>query len=99
MANPTPKQHLERAIAVAGNKSRLAARACNCGPRKVERQHIDNWLLRNEGEVSSDYVLQIAKAVEFEVTPHQLRPDLYPNATDGIPRARHRTRQAAHAKA
>ncbi|HBN5546476.1 YdaS family helix-turn-helix protein [Enterobacter cloacae] len=29
--------------------------------------------------------LKWAAATEFQVTPHDLRPDLYPNPTDGIP--------------
>lgn len=80
------KSPLQRAIALAGSPSRLAAMATEAGPRKIERQHIGNWLQRNDGQVSADYVIQIAKAVGFEVTPHQLRPDLYPNETDGLPK-------------
>ncbi|WFX56945.1 helix-turn-helix domain-containing protein [Enterobacter roggenkampii] len=29
--------------------------------------------------------LKWAAATEFQVTPHDLRPDLYPNPKDGIP--------------
>ncbi|MEN6641032.1 MAG: YdaS family helix-turn-helix protein [Armatimonadia bacterium] len=81
----TRKSPLQRAIDIAGSPSRLAAKATEAGPRKIERQHIGNWLQRNDGLVSADYVIQIAKAVDFKVTPHQLRPDLYPNETDGMP--------------
>ena len=81
----SPKDQLERAVAIAGNPSKLAAAATAAGPKSVERQHISNWLNRGDGSCSGDYVLQVAKAVEYAVTPHQLRPDLYPNPTDGMP--------------
>ncbi|ORJ47828.1 transcriptional regulator [Kluyvera intermedia] len=29
--------------------------------------------------------LKWAAATEFQVTPHDLRPDLYPNPNDGVP--------------
>lgn len=35
--------------------------------------------------VPGERVIPIARATAWRVTPHQLRPDLYPNATDGIP--------------
>lgn len=35
--------------------------------------------------VPVDRVLDVCRAVAWQVTPHQLRPDIYPNPTDGIP--------------
>ncbi|MDM7114292.1 Rha family transcriptional regulator, partial [Klebsiella pneumoniae] len=36
------------------------------------------------GVVPADRVLQIYEVTG--VTPHELRPDLYPNTTDGLPK-------------
>jgi len=36
-------------------------------------------------KVSPSKVLATCKATGWTVTPHELRPDLYPNPTDGIP--------------
>lgn len=36
-------------------------------------------------KVSPSKVLAICKATGWTVTPHELRPDLYPNPTDGLP--------------
>lgn len=36
-------------------------------------------------QLSPEKVLRIAEATNFEVTPHELRPDIYPNPTDGLP--------------
>jgi len=45
---------------------------------------IHQWLsgLR---KIAAEKVLSVACATNWEVTPHQLRPDLYPNPTDGLP--------------
>lgn len=80
----SPKEQLQRAVALLNGQSALALAASAAGPKKVERQHIGNWLTRDE-QVSAEYVLQVSAATGYEVTPHQLRPDLYPNPTDGLP--------------
>ncbi len=41
------------------------------------------WLARES--VPSDMVLKVAEASGWQVTPHELRPDIYPNPTDGLP--------------
>lgn len=35
--------------------------------------------------ISPKRTLVIAKASDWQVTPHELRPDIYPNPTDGLP--------------
>lgn len=35
--------------------------------------------------VTAENVIPIAEATNFEVTPHELRPDIYPYPSDGIP--------------
>ena len=35
--------------------------------------------------VPADRVIPVAQATGWRVTPHELRPDLYPNAGDGVP--------------
>ena len=37
------------------------------------------------GEMVADRVLTACEAVNWQVTPHQLRPDLYPHPQDGLP--------------
>lgn len=86
----TPKEQLQRAIDLAGNASQLADRIGG----KATASHVFNWLNRDKDGVSAQYVIPTCRAVEFRVTPHQLRPDLYPNAGDGMP-AKHRKQIAA----
>lgn len=35
--------------------------------------------------VPGERVMPLCKAIEFKVTPHELRPDLYPHPQDGLP--------------
>ncbi len=36
-------------------------------------------------DVPSERVLQVCRALDWAISPHELRPDLYPNPTDGLP--------------
>jgi DNA-binding transcriptional regulator YdaS (Cro superfamily) len=48
----------------------------------VSPQGVSKWA---DAGIPSDRVLAIARATGYKVTPHRLRPDLYPNPTDGLP--------------
>ena len=45
-------------------------------------QTISIWF---KGRVPAEEVLRTSEALCWEITPHELRPDLYPNPTDGVP--------------
>lgn len=48
--------------------------------------------------VPAERVLAVAAATGWQVTPHELRPDIYPNPCDGLPAhgdRRHCDRRAA----
>ncbi len=69
---------LTKAIETAGTASKLAV-MLGIKPMSVSR-----WKNRYQGTVPADRVLQIYGVTG--VTPHELRPDLYPNPTDGLPK-------------
>jgi DNA-binding transcriptional regulator YdaS (Cro superfamily) len=69
---------LERAISLAGGTQGALAEAIG-----KKQAHIWNWL--NKHPVPPEAVIRISKAVNYQVTPHELRPDIYPNTTDGMP--------------
>ncbi|HEC2582044.1 TPA: transcriptional regulator [Raoultella ornithinolytica] len=52
--------------------------------RRMKRraQTVNGWF---KNKIPGELVLKVSKAVEWRVTPHELRPDLYPNPTDGMP--------------
>ncbi|EAO0414594.1 helix-turn-helix domain-containing protein [Salmonella enterica] len=48
-------------------------------------QSMISLVTTGRSQLSPEKVLRIAEATNFEVTPHELRPDIYPNPTDGLP--------------
>lgn len=76
---------LKRAIELSKGQAALAARMNEelGDVEKIGPTAIANWLQR--GQVPADRAIPVARAVDFQVTPHDLRPDLYPHPTDGLP--------------
>lgn len=53
---------------------------------KIGQVHVWGWLNTVKIEVPpAEVVLPIVKYLDYQITPHQLRPDLYPNPGDGLP--------------
>ncbi|QZN94136.1 helix-turn-helix domain-containing protein [Symbiopectobacterium purcellii] len=48
----------------------------------VRPQAISLWL---KNGVPPKKVIRLCGALEWQVTPHELRPDIYPNPTDALP--------------
>lgn len=71
------KKPLKKAIEIAGGVTSFAEKM-NERPNTISM-----WLQR--GVVPSEKVIPASKAVDFEVPPHELRPDLYPHPQDGLP--------------
>lgn len=46
-------------------------------------QSVANWIIRNK--VPSERVIPLCEFGGWYVTPHELRPDLHPTPTSGIP--------------
>jgi DNA-binding transcriptional regulator YdaS (Cro superfamily) len=80
-----PISPLEKAIEIVGSQTALASA---CG---VKQAYIWNWINRDK-RVPAEYVIPACRATGFEVTPHQMRPDIYPNKTDGMPPGKPRAR-------
>ncbi|HEK3122008.1 TPA: helix-turn-helix domain-containing protein [Proteus mirabilis] len=47
-------------------------------------QSVFNWIKNNK--VPAERVIQLCELGGWVVSPHQLRSDLYPNKTDGLPK-------------
>lgn len=48
----------------------------------VSPQGVGKWA---EKGIPPERVIALARATGFRITPHQMRPDIYPLPTDGIP--------------
>ncbi len=81
------KDILLKAVSLAGGQVALADGIVKHRPGcKVSQAHVWKWLNRSSRDVPpAEYVIPIASAVEWKITPHQLRPDIYPNPPDGLP--------------
>jgi hypothetical protein len=79
-------EYLIKILSMYGeNKTRLVNALTALKPEsKVTTSHIYNWIARDE-KVPADWVLALSECVDWKVTPHQLRPDLYPHKDDGLP--------------
>ncbi len=48
----------------------------------VSYQAIQKYLIT---KTSAENVIAISMATDWQVTPHELRPDIYPHPNDGLP--------------
>ena len=48
----------------------------------TKQQSVSRWF---NSKFPASRVLQLCENMEWTVTPHELRPDIYPNPTDGLP--------------
>lgn len=69
------KDALNRAVALAGVAP--IAKACGISPQAVSQWDI---VPAEKGRV-----LNVAEATNWQVTPHELRPDIYRHPDDGLP--------------
>ncbi|MEC4940209.1 YdaS family helix-turn-helix protein [Escherichia coli] len=49
----------------------------------VTPQAVNQWFSKRT--IPARFVLRVCEVVEWKVTPHGLRPDLYPHPEDAIP--------------
>lgn len=69
--------HLRKAVESAGGASAVAREF------KISPVSVYEWIEKDR--LPADRVIPLAKLANWEVTPHQLAPTLYPNASDGLP--------------
>ncbi len=70
---------LTRAVTLLGSQVAMARAVGGT----VKQQHVWKWL--RSGRVPAEHVIGVSRATGWKVTPHQLRPDIYPNVHDGLP--------------
>lgn len=81
------KETLQKAVELAGGQAQLGRGiAARIEGSKVGQVHVWGWLNSVKIEVPpAEVVLAIADFLEYRITPHELRPDLYPNPCDALP--------------
>lgn len=48
----------------------------------TKQQNVSRWF---NSKFPSSRVFHLCQLMRWEVTPHDIRPDIYPNPTDGLP--------------
>jgi len=71
------KDQIQQAIALAGGLTALGERIGQTP------QRVFNW--RERQNVPAELIPAICKAVDYQLLPHEFRPDLWPGKLDGIP--------------
>lgn len=66
---------LQKAVSIVGLKPLAIA-------IDVSYQAVQNYL---KTRTPSEKVIGVSKATHWKITPHELRPDLYPHPNDGLP--------------
>lgn len=81
------KESLKKAVELSGGQAHLARAIRSRLPgSKIGQVHVWGWLNSVKMEVPpAEVVIAIAEACEWKITPHELRPDIYPNLCDGLP--------------
>ncbi|MDP3322661.1 MAG: YdaS family helix-turn-helix protein [Hydrogenophaga sp.] len=78
------KLFLEKLVQIIGGQVALANRLSIDG-RQIKQAHVWGWLNKTADGIPSAHVIGACSATDWQVTPHQLRPDIYPHPHDGLP--------------
>lgn len=70
---------IQKAIDICGGQVGLSAKS------GIPQPTISAWINRFNCKVGAEYVLDVAKATDWLVTPNMLRKDIYPHPQDGLP--------------
>ena len=81
------KEILRKAVDLANGQTELARgiRARMPGSRTSQ---VTVWYWLNEAKIAvppAETVLPICSFLDWRITPHELRPDIYPKPLDGMP--------------
>lgn len=81
------KQSLLKAVELAGGQAPLArAIAAHIPGSKISQPLVWGWINAAKFEVPPpEMVIPIAEVLDYRMTPHDLRPDIYPNPHDALP--------------
>jgi len=78
---------LEKCVGIVGTQRKFAEKV------GATQQSVSAWL--RKGKVGDGFAIAAARAVDFQVTPHELRADHYPHPDDGLPEAMREQSRAA----
>lgn len=78
------KLFLEKIVGLAGGQASLA-NVLATEEEPIKQAHVWNWINKTANGIPERHVIRACKSVDWQVTPHELRPDIYPHPHDGLP--------------
>lgn len=72
------KEHLQRAIRLAGSQFELAERMRDAGARDISQSKV-SWMIQRGKQISAEDALAVQRATDGKVSAADLRPDLWPS--------------------
>jgi uncharacterized membrane protein YkvA (DUF1232 family) len=79
------KIYLQKIIDLLGGKQQQLADVLATENDPIKQGHVWNWLNVTIDGIPEKHVIDACAAVGYQVTPHQLRPDIYRHPDDGLP--------------
>ncbi len=79
------KIFLNKVIELLGGKQKQLADALATPENPIKQAHVWKWINTTADGIPEKHVINACKAVSWQVTPHELRPDIYPHPHDGLP--------------
>lgn len=76
---------LLKIIDLLGGKQQRLADVLSDSEKPIKQAHVWNWLNTTANGIPEIHVIKACQAVDWQVTPHELRPDIYPHPEDGLP--------------
>jgi len=78
------KYFLEKIVQLVDGQVALAEKLAT-DEDPIKQAHVWRWLNTTAEGIPARYVIRACSAVNWQVTPHELRSDLYPHPDDGLP--------------
>lgn len=69
-------ERTKKKIAICLSQKEIASRL------ETKQQNVSRWL---NGRVPAERVIPLCELLRWEITPHEIRPDLHPTPASGIP--------------
>lgn len=79
------KQNLQKLIEILGGNQQSLADVLYTNEDPVKQPHVWKWLNTTRHGIPERHVIKACASVNFKITPHELRPDIYPHPHDGLP--------------
>jgi hypothetical protein len=76
---------LQKVIDLLGGNQQDLADVLATETEPIKQAHVWKWLNTTKNGIPERHVINACKSVNWQVTPYELRKDIYPHPDDGLP--------------